>query len=84
MGRAVITTDTPGCRETVRQGVNGYLVKPRSVDDLLIAMETLITDPTLVKTMGEASLRLARDDFDVDKVNVQMLRGMNIHDQTTL
>lgn len=84
MGRAVITTDTPGCRETVIHGVNGYLVEPRSVDDLLSAMEKLITDPALVTKMGEASLKLARDDFDVDKVNIQMLHGMSIHDETTI
>ena len=84
MGRAVITTDAPGCRETVVHGVNGYLVEPRSVADLLNAMEKLIVDPALIIEMGAASLKLARDDFDVEKVNIQMLLGMNIYDQTTI
>ena len=84
MGRAVITTDTPGCRETVVQGVNGYLVEPRSVEDLIDAMEKFILDAALAAKMGEASLELARKDFDVNKVNIQMLHGMDIHDKTTI
>jgi len=78
MGRAIITTDTPGCRETVREGKNGILVEPRSVDSLVMAMEHLITNSDLIKVMGAESLRLAQDVYDVDKVNIQMLAGMNI------
>jgi glycosyltransferase involved in cell wall biosynthesis len=43
MGRPLITTDTPGCKEVVRDGVNGFLCTPRSVDCLLEAMEKIIT-----------------------------------------
>ena len=78
MGRAVITTDMPGCRETVVDGVNGFLVSPRSVDALVAAMEKLILTPELVGSMSCASHQLAVDDFDVHKVNAVMLREMGV------
>lgn len=76
MGRAVVTTDSPGCRETVIDGVNGFLVQPKSVSELIGAMEKLIHNPSLIKTMGEISLQRAREEFDVHKVNAEMLAGM--------
>lgn len=76
MGRAVITTDTPGCRETVINNDNGFLIQPKSVDDLQFAMEVLIKNPQQVKRMGEISLRRAREEFDVHKVNAVMLKNM--------
>lgn len=78
MGRAVITTDAPGCRETVVNGKNGFLVQPKSVDELIAAMETLILQPSLIISMSNESLQKARDDFDVHKVNDMMLIGMGI------
>lgn len=78
MGRAIITTDTPGCRETVVHGVNGFFVRSKSVDELAGAMEQLILNPDLVIRMGAASHDLAVRDFDVNKVNVSMLNGMGV------
>lgn len=78
MGRAIVTTDTPGCRETVVHGVNGYLVKPEAVEELVSALEKLILNPQLVVDMGNASYRIACDKFDVHKVNQKMLLGMEI------
>ncbi|WP_404418472.1 glycosyltransferase family 4 protein [Marinospirillum sp.] len=78
IGRAVITTDTPGCRETVIDGENGFLVQPKSVDELAIAMEKLIQNPQQVKAMGEVSLHRAREEFDVHKVNAVMLQNMQL------
>lgn len=72
-GRPVITTDTPGCRETVVEGVNGFLVPPRDTGALEIAMERFISDPTLIGRMSEASLNLARSRFDVRLVNEKVL-----------
>jgi glycosyltransferase involved in cell wall biosynthesis len=48
MARPVITTDAPGCRETVVDGVNGFLVPPRDVDALVRAMERFILQPDLI------------------------------------
>ncbi len=63
MGRAVITTDAPGCRETVKDGCNGYLVTPQSADSLANAMEKLIVNPRTIEHMGRASIKLAVDSL---------------------
>ncbi|MBE0508386.1 MAG: glycosyltransferase family 4 protein [Marinospirillum sp.] len=78
MGRAVITTDAPGCRETVIEGENGFLVQPKSVDELAAAMVKLIQQPDRVEQMGQVSLQRARDEFDVHKVNAVMLKNMQL------
>lgn len=73
-GRPILTTDVPGCRETVIHGVNGFLVPPRNPDALADAMLRLIEQPEAkIQRMAEASLVLARDRFDVCKVNAQLL-----------
>lgn len=78
MGRPIITTDAPGCRETVKDGENGYLVPVRSVDALASAMEKFILDPRLVTQMGECSRALAESKYDVHKVNASMLQAMEL------
>lgn len=77
-GRPVVTTDAPGCRETVTHGVNGFLVEPKDVSSLTAAMERFLTEPQLVEQMGAASLELARARYDVNKVNAQMLRRLGL------
>ena len=79
MGRAVITTDAPGCRETVIEGDNGYLIPVRDVDSLEGAMQAFIDSPDLVRTMGRRSYEIAKNKYDVHKVNAVMLRSMEIH-----
>lgn len=78
MGRPVITTDAPGCRETVVDGENGYLVPVKSVDALVGAMTRLIETPGLAARMGACSRRLAVEKYDVHKVNAVMLRELGI------
>ena len=78
MGRPIITTDAPGCRETVLDGFNGYLVSVKAVDELAQAMEKFIIDPDLINTMGAASRQLAQEKFDVNAVNQTMLKEMGI------
>lgn len=74
MGRAVITTDVPGCRETVVDGANGYMVSVRSATALAEAMIKFIMNPNLIKLMGQESRRLAEERFDANKVNTRMMR----------
>lgn len=76
MGRAVITTDAPGCRETVVDGLNGFLVPVRDAAALADAMMRFIKQPELIETMGKASRTLAEERFDVHKVNAIMLAAM--------
>ncbi|PLC53048.1 glycosyltransferase family 1 protein [Pollutimonas nitritireducens] len=78
MGRAVITTDAPGCRETVIDGVNGWLVPVRSAEALTVAMERFLEDPMLAERMGNQSREIAETKYDVHKVNAVMLREMGI------
>jgi len=78
MGRPIITTDAPGCRETVIDSENGFLVPVRSVDALVEAMLKFIHDPSLCQRMGRRSRELAEEKYDVHKVNAVMLREMDI------
>jgi len=74
MARPVITTDAPGCRETVIDGKNGFLVPVRNAEALASAMEQFILQPNLIEKMGQASRRIAEERFDVHKVNQVILR----------
>lgn len=69
VGRAVITTDVPGCRETVIDGVNGFLVPPWNPQALAEKMIYLIEHPEEIKRMGEESHRIAVEQYDVHKIN---------------
>lgn len=73
MGKAIVTTDNVGCRETVEIGKNGYLVKPKDVESLVAALQQLIEQPNLIRDMGLCSRKLAEDKFDVVKVNHSMV-----------
>lgn len=78
MGRPVITTDAPGCRETVVSGQNGYLVPVKSTDDLAQAMIRFLAQPQSINQMGRVSRAIAESKYDVDKVNQQLLEGMGL------
>jgi glycosyltransferase involved in cell wall biosynthesis len=78
VGRAVITTDAPGCRDTVIEGHNGYLVPVKSVIELSEAMEKFIKNPSKAKEMGLKSRRLAEEKFNVHKVNKVILENMGL------
>ncbi len=78
MGKPIITTDTPGCRETVSDTVNGLLIPPRDVRALTAAMRTLARQPDLRLRMGRASRDMAVERFDVKRVNSTILRAIGI------
>jgi glycosyltransferase involved in cell wall biosynthesis len=78
MGRPIITTDAPGCRETVVDGENGWLVPVKSVDALEQAMMQLIGDWEQVVRMGRRSRQIAESKYDVRKINAAMLREMGL------
>ena len=74
MGRAVITTDVPGCRETVVEGKNGFLIPRWNVAALAKAMEYFIENSEEIKRMGEESHKIASEKFDGEKVNQKLLK----------
>ena len=78
MGRPIITTDAPGCRETVKDDHNGYLVPIKNVDMLVDAMKKFIHRPELVEAMGLKSREIAEMKYNVNTVNRTMLEGMGI------
>jgi glycosyltransferase involved in cell wall biosynthesis len=78
MGRPVITTDTPGCRETVRDGETGFLVPVRDSKALATAMQRFITEPELVAKMGKKARSFAVEKYDVNKVNAILLKEMQL------
>lgn len=78
MGRAIITTDAPGCRETVIEGKTGFLVPVKNAEAVAEKMTEFIENPELIKTLGAASAEYAREKFSVDKVNDDMCCHLNI------
>lgn len=78
MGRPIVTTDVPGCRETVVNGQNGLLVEARSVESLTTAMRRFILEHGLAGSMGARSRCIAVEKYDVHKVNAAMLREMGL------
>lgn len=78
IGRPIITTDAPGCRQTVVEGENGFLVPVKSIEALAGAMRKFIEAPSLAVRMGRRSRQITEDKYDVRKVNAIMLREMGI------
>lgn len=72
-GKPIITTDTPGCREVVEHGTNGFLVPPKNVNILVEYMIKFIREPDLVTKMGIASRKRAEELFDERKVFSQTI-----------
>jgi len=72
-GRAVITTDVPGCRDAIKPDVTGLLVPVRDVEALAKAINTLLVDRSLCEEMGRAGRELAEKAFDVKQVVKQHL-----------
>lgn len=78
MGRAVVTTDAPGCRETVMPGENGFLVPSRDAASLALQLKELVAKPGLLAQLGKRSRAIAEDRYDVRKVNAEIIRGMGL------
>lgn len=78
MGRPIITTDVPGCRETVVDGVNGLLVTARDVEPLASAMQWMVDHPERRSEMGAQSLEMCRRKYDVNAVNAQLLEHLGL------
>lgn len=78
MGRAIVTTDAPGCRETVKDGENGFLVPVRDAKALVAAMERFLVEPALISRMGARSRLISEEKYDVNKINSQMMKAMGL------
>jgi glycosyltransferase involved in cell wall biosynthesis len=77
-GRAIITTDAPGCREIVREGENGFLVPVGDVPALASAMAQFCREPALAEKMGKVSRRLVQQGFAVATVNQILMNTLGL------
>jgi len=77
IGRAIVTTNAIGCKETVDEGVNGFKVSVANSRDLSNALEKLINNHDLIKQMGHNSRAKAEREFDVKNVVEQHLEIYN-------
>lgn len=68
VGRPIVTTDVPGCRECVDEGVNGYLVPLKSINELADAIDKLIVNTDLRRQFGIASRKKAEAEFSIENV----------------
>jgi len=76
-GNPIITTDSVGCRESVKEGVNGKLIEPQNLEALIDAMEFFIINPDKIKEMGINSRKYAEERFDVDIINNDLIELIN-------
>lgn len=72
IGRAIITTDVPGCRETVIQNRNGFIIPKWDSKTLAEYMIYFIENPKQIRCMGDESYKIAVDKFDAEKVNQRL------------
>jgi len=78
IGRAIITTNVPGCKETVIPGKNGYLVEMQSSKELASAIIKIVNNKNLIEKMGLYSRKLVTERFNVHNINSIMLKEMGI------
>jgi glycosyltransferase involved in cell wall biosynthesis len=76
-GRPVVTTDAPGCREIVQDGVNGFLVPVRDASALAEALRKLMVDPALRQQMGRRGRELVEAEFSVRRIVAETLQVYN-------
>ena len=74
VGMPVITTNTPGCKETVIPEKNGFLIPPQSLDPLVDACRYFLENPAAIEEMGRESRLLAERKFDVNIINAELIR----------
>ncbi len=77
-GRPIITTDAPGCRETVVPFKNGWLVRPGDVESLSEAMFLCLRNCEATVKYGRASREIAEKRFDVQKVNKVIIEEIGL------
>lgn len=79
IGRPLIMTDVPGCRETVKDGVNGFLVPVKDPKSIAEKMERFIKNPEMIEQMGAKSREFVEQKFDVRKVNSHIMEILNLN-----
>ena len=74
LGRPIITTNMPGCEDTVIEKVNGFLIPPKNIEKLVEKMIFLInSDEKLIKEMSLNSRSLVKNNFEIELINNQII-----------
>lgn len=81
IGRPIITTNSVGCKETVVDGENGFLIAPKDVDTLTEKLDILLSDKELRQKMGKAGRAYAEKYFDIEVV---IERHLNIYNELVI
>ena len=68
IGRAIITTNVPGCKECVIDNKNGFVIEPKNTEKIVLAMMKFVTDKNLIHTMGIESRKIAEKEYSIYKV----------------
>ena len=77
IGMPIITTNTPGCKETVLRNENGILVEPKQLNELILGIRFFLENPAAIGPMGNRSRKLAEKRFNVDIINDMILKIIN-------
>lgn len=75
VGRPIVASDVPGCREVVHDGRNGFLVPPKDPNALADALERLLLDSNLRARMGQAGREIAVRQFSDNLINAETLQA---------
>ena len=78
MGRPILTTKTPGCKETVVDGENGFFVKVKRAGDLAEKMTWMIEHHDQLQTMGDKSFEMCKKKFTIEMINARMMSVMGV------
>ena len=76
LGKPIITTNVPGCKETIVNNKNGIIVRPGSVEGIENAMKFFIKNPKLITKMGYESFLIAKAMFSAELFNKKLLDEM--------
>ena len=78
IGRPIITTEVPGCKETVKEGINGFKVPLKDKNALVERMIFMIENKDKLQRMAEESHKYCKERFDVNIINIKMLEILKI------
>jgi glycosyltransferase len=76
IGRPIITCNTPGCKEIIKDGINGFLIPPKDIRTLAKKMIWMIEHPDDIERMAKESRKYAEEKFDVNKINKSILKRL--------
>ena len=76
-GKPVVTTDWPGCRDAVLDGITGMIIPPGDAHALAAAIQGLLQNPALRQQMGSAGRKMVMEEFSSEKINQHIIQVYN-------